>query len=88
MLVDKLPNEVKTLISRKFGNNIWTIDELLEYFKEEVQARERCTSKRLTNRSDGNKSDYLISVHVRIVYIVRIITRLPYVKMLRTLNGE
>ena len=39
VLLDKLPNGLKTITSRRFGNNIWTIDELLGYFKEELQAK-------------------------------------------------
>ena len=42
LLTEKLPEELKLLISRKFGNNLWTLDNLLLYFKEELQAKERC----------------------------------------------
>ena len=30
------------IISRKFGNNKWTVEELLFFMNEELQARERC----------------------------------------------
>ena len=52
VLSEKLPNELRTHISRKFGNNAWTIDELLEIFKEELQAKERCATKKSVNSDD------------------------------------
>ena len=32
------------IISQKFGNNLWTLDLMLEYINEELQAKERCAS--------------------------------------------
>lgn len=43
ILLNKLPQELRLIISRKFeGNDGWQLDELLKVFKAEVEARERC----------------------------------------------
>ena len=39
---ERLPNELSLLISRKFGSEVWTLDLLLQYLNEEIQAKERC----------------------------------------------
>ncbi|XP_065671674.1 uncharacterized protein LOC136089550 [Hydra vulgaris] len=48
ILKDKLPDDLVLLISRKFGGEIWTIDLLLKYFREELNAKECC----LTNNKN------------------------------------
>ena len=42
LLTEKLPEELRLVISRKFGSDLWTLDDILLYFKEELQAKERC----------------------------------------------
>ena len=42
ILNDRLPEELRMIISRRFGNNIWTVDLMLEYLNEELQVKERC----------------------------------------------
>ena len=32
------------IISRKFGNNIWTLDGVMEFFNDELRAQENCFS--------------------------------------------
>ena len=49
MLTEKLPPELRMIIARKFTNNIWDLEELLIYFKEELQAKERCLSIGVNN---------------------------------------
>ena len=43
LLIEKLA----MIISRKF--NVWNLDDLLCYFKQELQAKERCTSSKIKN---------------------------------------
>jgi len=38
LLSDKLPERLKLQISRKFGNDVWMLDEMLKYMKEELLA--------------------------------------------------
>lgn len=44
MLKDKLPEELLISISRKFGGNLWDLDNLLTYFGEELRVYENCVS--------------------------------------------
>ena len=44
LLTEKLPSELRMIIARKFTDDIWKLEERLNYFKEELQAKERCTS--------------------------------------------
>ena len=41
IIFDRIPTELKLLISRKFKNNVFDLDILIEIFKEELLARER-----------------------------------------------
>ena len=41
MLMTKLPNKLKLIISRQFGKNIWEITEILNLFRNELEAREK-----------------------------------------------
>ena len=43
IIFDRIPNEVKIIISRTFKNNVWDLRNLLDIFKQELfVARERC----------------------------------------------
>ena len=42
VILERLPDTIKLLITRKLGKNDWKILELVECIKEEVDARENC----------------------------------------------
>ena len=42
LLTEKLPDDLKLIISRKFKNKIWNLEDLLKYFKEELHTKETC----------------------------------------------
>ena len=42
VILERLPDAIQLLITRKLGKNNWKILELLECIKEEVDARENC----------------------------------------------
>ena len=70
ILNDRLPNELKMIISRRFGNEKWSVERMLGFINEELQARERCyVSSNDTNRNNhGAKpristSDCLLSTN-------------------------
>ena len=50
IIFDRIPTELKLLISRKFKNNVFDLDILIEIFKEELFAHERVQA------IDGNKN--------------------------------
>ena len=41
VIMSKLPQEIKLLLTRKFGKDVWAIDKLLETLQQEVEAREK-----------------------------------------------
>ena len=43
VMMNKLPEELRLIIIRHFEAGIWHLNKLLKSFKEEVQARERCS---------------------------------------------
>ena len=43
VLMNKLPEELRLIITRHFEGGIWHLEKLLKSFKEEVEARERCS---------------------------------------------
>ena len=50
ILKDRLPDEIAMIISRKFGEQIWTLDKVMEHFNSELRAQENCIA------SPSNKS--------------------------------
>ena len=48
VLLSKVPQELRLIISREFDTGNWSLDELLKVFKTEVEARERCNSMATT----------------------------------------
>ena len=48
VLLSKVPQELRLIISREFHTGNWSLDELLKVFKTEVEARERCNSMATT----------------------------------------
>ena len=41
LLNDKLPSELRVILSRKFENDIWRLDDILKCLKTDVEAKER-----------------------------------------------
>lgn len=56
ILKDRLPDDIKMVIARNFGNNTWTLDKVLEYFNDELTAQENCSTQSST-RSQFNEHD-------------------------------
>ena len=42
IIVERVPTELRSVFSRKFGNENWNLIELMRIFSEELLARERC----------------------------------------------
>ena len=55
ILKDRLPDEITMIISRKFGEEIWTLDKVMEYFNSELRAQENCSAS-TSSRSIPNES--------------------------------
>ena len=41
LLNDKLPSELRVILSRQFENDIWRLDDMLKCLKTDVEAKER-----------------------------------------------
>ena len=55
ILNERIPDELRVIISRKFGSNVWTLDTMLAYLNEELQANERCVSLKRLRVSDDEE---------------------------------
>ena len=44
LLNEKLPNDMRERIARKFDNNVWSLDDMLNFLKRELEATERSLS--------------------------------------------
>ena len=51
--MEKLPDDLKLLISRKFGGNVWTPDNFLRYILNELLAKELCFLNKLLPEKVG-----------------------------------
>ena len=54
VIMAKLPQQVKLIISRKFGKNSWDVKEVLLELKTELEAREKVS---LTENTDPNETE-------------------------------
>ena len=56
VLLNKLPQEIQLIVSRKAGSDDWQLDKLMKLLEEEVQARERAAASQLTSTSPRKPS--------------------------------
>ena len=56
MLMNKLPQDLRILMSRGIKNDNWDLDRLLELLEAEVEARERATSNRGTGGNNLHRN--------------------------------
>ena len=103
MLLDKLHDELRLAISRKITNEqVWSLDTLMEIFKEQLQAKERCSFVG-TNQPTGTQpqdkwgnDDYTTPLHrgytptrkTLCVYIVEAIIHHHIVPLVSTCKSE
>ena len=52
VILNKIPEDMRLIVSRKFDQNTWDVDGMLDAFKVELQARERCFHMRSSNREE------------------------------------
>jgi len=63
ILKERLPDELVIHISRRFGFDIWTLDLVLKYMNEEIQASENCVSLlKVKERNEAQFSTYNFSL--------------------------
>ena len=57
LLSKKLPSELKMIMSRKFKNDVWDIKQMMDMFKEELEAKERCSFNAKSEKKEDVTSD-------------------------------
>ena len=56
IILDKLPDDIRLVISRKLGKETWKIEEFMKILKDEITARENCDfSKSQFHKTDKTK---------------------------------
>ena len=58
LLSTRLPEELKMVMSREFKNAVWEITEMMRIFKDELEAKERCTMPSSNNDDDPSDDGY------------------------------
>ena len=58
LIVFRIPSQMKFLMSRKFKNNVFDLDKLIEIFKEQLFARERVQATEGNKNSNSDETDY------------------------------
>ena len=61
VLMSKLPTELKLIISRKFGKNLWDIQTIVDAFKNELEVRERIALASFENENPPHSGMSLYS---------------------------
>ena len=56
IIFNRMPEELRLFISRRFKEGNWTLDEMLKMYKEELSARERCKAVTGSQIADHLKS--------------------------------
>ena len=61
VIIERLPDDVKLIISRKLGKVDWKIEEFMRTLKEEITARESCNFMKMYSERDvtSNESCHL-----------------------------
>ena len=55
VVMEKIPSELRLIISRKFGSKeTWDLDVLLNALKSELEARERCNAVKTSSPANSN----------------------------------
>ena len=55
VVMEKIPSELRLIISRKFGSKeTWDLDVLLNALKSELEARERCNAVKTSSPTNSN----------------------------------
>jgi len=59
IVMEKIPSELRLIISRKFGSKeTWDLDVLLNALKSELEARERCNAVKTSSPTNSNPRCY------------------------------
>lgn len=61
ILRERLPDEILMMISRQFGDSVWTLEHLLKYFHQELRALENCIKSGSESSDPAKHFDFTAS---------------------------
>ena len=61
IIFERIPQELKVIISRSFKNNVWNLENLLEVFKPELMVRETCFAVSSSGNQDKEEDRFFTS---------------------------
>ena len=61
IIFERIPQELKVIISRSFKNNVWNLENLLEVFKQELMVRETCFAVSSSGNRDREEDRFFTS---------------------------
>ena len=61
IIFERIPQELKLIISRSFKNNVWNLENLLEVFKQELMVREACFAVSSSGNQDKEEDRFFTS---------------------------
>ena len=64
IIFNRIPEELQILISRRFKNDDWNLDDVIDTFKEELHARERCNA--ISHKDTQNITQRYTKYHTKI----------------------
>ena len=77
VLMGKLPEELKLIISTQLGKNIWDVQVIIELFRKELEAREKISVASETKSEQlYSGSSFYAKMIVIIAQVIKIITEI------------
>ena len=64
IMMNKLPQESRLVITREMGDDDWQFDQLLDIFKRELEARERAGGSSVNNRLHQSRNEGKMELHM------------------------
>ena len=75
LLKEKTPGELNMTISQKFSGNVWTLELMLKYHNEELQAKEIFVPFKSTSNDKDREKIKIGLVILQVVYIVKVMNQ-------------
>ena len=61
VIFERIPQELKVIISRSFKNNVWNLENLLDVFKQELMVHETCFAVSSSGNQDKEEDRFFTS---------------------------
>ena len=71
IILEKLPPEIKLLITRNMNQDMWDLTQMLEMFNQELKARDTCLSSAPVGKNFEFDSKYTYRLSVIFLYCIQ-----------------